>query len=291
MSEAGYFSEDNSTELVAERLLRAPPTPLSRALSTVVDHLHAAIKETRPSPEEWQQVIAFLTEVGHAADGRRQEWVLLADLLGASALVEDINARRPKGATPNTVRGPFYRTDAPHLPLGANISLDGVGEPLAVSCLVKDLDGAPVAGARVETWQANAQGAYENQRPDLQPEFNLRAIFTTGDDGRIHYTTVRPVGYKVPDDGPVGQLLSQLGYPMRRPAHLHFQIRAKGYQKLTTHVYANDDPDLREDAIFGVKRELLGVFSRAGGTEVRPEWSLDFTFVLCAERANGAGKR
>jgi hydroxyquinol 1,2-dioxygenase len=291
LREALFFTEENSALAVAERLSKARKTRLSDALLTVADHLHAVIKEVRPTPQDWQRTIAFLTEVGHASDEKRQEWVLLADLLGVSALVEDINSQRPAGATPNTVRGPFYRPDAPQLPLGAKISLDGIGETLTVTGSVQDLDGVRLAGATVETWQANSQGFYENQQPDLQPEFNLRGVFTTGSDGRFFYKTVKPAGYGVPDDGPVGQLLGGIGLPLRRPAHLHFLITAKGYRTLTTHVFEQGDPHLGEDALFGVKQGLLAPFRKLKGEADAPEWMLDFTFVLCAEKPVGKARR
>ncbi|MEO5756025.1 MAG: dioxygenase [Mesorhizobium sp.] len=277
------FNETNSAEMVAQRLLKARAGPLPRFLATVVDHLHQIVRETRPTASEWRQAIAFLTEVGHASDDKRQEWVLLSDLLGVTALVEDINARRPKGATPNTGRGPFYRPDAPRLPLGANLSLDGAGMPLVVSGLVTDLDGLPIVGATVETWQANSQGFYENQQPDLQPEFNLRGVFSTDEEGRFHYRTVKPAGYRVPDDGPVGHMLSRLNYPLNRPAHLHFLIRAENFETVTTQVFERGDPRLDEDALFGVKPELVGDFNRVSGKG--PEsWALDFTFVMVMAR-------
>jgi hydroxyquinol 1,2-dioxygenase len=275
---AGNFSETNSSEIFDERLVNSKDEALSRVLSAVVSHLHQVIRETRPSPSDWRRVIEFLTEVGHASDERRQEWVLLSDLLGTSALVEAINSRRPKGATPNTVRGPFFRADTPNRKPGADISLDGIGEPLEVEGHVLDLDGLPVPGATVMTWQANSQGNYENQQPDMQPEFNLRGVFETDAAGQFHYRSVRPSGYGVPDDGPVGRLMRQAGYPLRRPSHLHFLIKAPGFETITTHVYDRNDPHLAEDALFGVKPELLGDFRRT--PEGRPAWQLDFTFVM-----------
>lgn len=280
---AQSFSEANSADIFAQRLASTGHKPLSQILTAVVAHLHDLIKEFRPTPEDWKSVIAFLTEVGHACDERRQEWVLLSDLLGASALVEEINSRRPKGATPNTVRGPFYRSDAPEYPLGASISLDGIGDSLFVSGRVRDLDGHPIAGATIETWQANGQGFYENQQPDRQPEFNLRGIFRTDKDGGFHYRTVRPAGYGVPEDGPVGMLLRQAGYPLRRPAHLHFMVKAPGFETITTHLYDSRDPHLNEDAIFGVKQELVVDLSpREGGKE--GEWQVAFAFTMARAR-------
>ncbi|MBM7044052.1 MULTISPECIES: dioxygenase [Rhizobium] len=273
------FSEATSSEVFAGRLPQQRGNQLAQLMAAVVEHVHDLIKEFRPTQDEWRKVIAFLTEVGHASDERRQEWVLLSDLLGASALVEEINSKRPKGATPNTVRGPFFRDDAPERAPGASISLDGVGEPLSVSARVQDLDGQPVAGAEVITWQANAQGFYENQQPDLQPEYNLRGLFRTDPDGRIRYRTIVPKGYGVPDDGPVGRLLANAGYPLRRPAHLHFVVRAAGFETITTHVYDRNDPHLGEDALFGVKPELLRDF-RVAGTDNASTKMLDFTFVM-----------
>lgn len=280
------FSESNSAQLVAERLDKHAEGPLPSFMVPFIGHLHTLIRETRPSPADWRRAVEFLTEVGHASDGRRQEWVLLSDLLGVTALIEEINTRRPKGATPNTVRGPFYRADAPRLPLDANIALDGVGSVLTVAGSVQDLDGHPVAGASIETWQANGEGFYENQQPDQQPEFNLRGIFTADASGDFRYRTVRPGGYAVPCDGPVGQLLGSLGFPLRRPAHLHFLIKAEGFETISTHVYDSGDPDLARDALFGVKDELLGEFKPAPKGD---GWSLDFTFVMVrAKKGRGS---
>ena len=116
------FSEATSSEVFAGRHPQQKGNQLAQLMAAVVEHVHDLIKEFRPTQDEWRKVITFLTEVGHASDERRQEWVLLSDLLGASALVEEINSKRPKGATPNTVRGPFFRDDAPERAPGASIS-------------------------------------------------------------------------------------------------------------------------------------------------------------------------
>lgn len=271
------FSESNSARRVAERVDRQAGGPLQDFMLPFIEHLHALIRETRPSHADWRKTMEFLTEVGHASDERRQEWALLSDLLGVTALIEEINTSRPKGATPNTVRGPFYRADAPRLPLDADISLDGVGVPLWVSGEVRDLDGQPIAGATIETWQANSHGFYENQQPDQQPEFNLRGVFTADAAGAFGYRTVRPAGYTVPCDGPAGLLLGQLGFSLRRPAHLHFLIKAEGFETISTHIYDSSDPELGRDALFGVKQELVA--------ELKPKtkadgWALNYTFVM-----------
>jgi hypothetical protein len=102
---------------------------LGQAVVAGAGVLHDLIASLRPSGEEFHLVLDFLTEVGHATDARRQEWVLLADVLGVSTRIEDLNAPRPPGATPNTLAGPFYRPDMPELPNGADLSRDGKGEP------------------------------------------------------------------------------------------------------------------------------------------------------------------
>ena len=282
------FSEATSAEVFSERFSAGSDGNLSRLIAAAVIHVHDLIKQFRPTQDEWRKVIAFLTDVGHASDERRQEWVLLSDLIGASALVEEINSRRPKAATPNTVRGPFFRNDAPERVSGSSISLDGVGEPLAVSVRVQDLDGLPIAGAEVVTWQANAEGFYENQQPDLQPEHNLRGLFRTDTDGRFHYRSIMPSGYGVPDDGPVGRLLAKAGYPLHRPANLHFVVRAKGFETITTHIYDANDPHLGEDALFGVRPELIVCFEPTGIDGQRAK-AVSLTFVMVRTKPGRAG--
>ncbi|WP_431324278.1 dioxygenase [Rhizobium sp. YTU87027] len=281
------FSEATSSEAFAERFQASRNGKLAELIAAAVTHVHELIKEFRPSQDEWRKVLLFLTEVGHASDERRQEWVLLSDLIGASALVEEINSRRPKGATPNTIRGPFYRDNAPERAAGSSISIDGKGEPLAVSARVEDLDGLPITDAEVVTWQANAEGYYENQQPDLQPEHNLRGLFRTDAEGRLHYRSVVPAGYGVPSDGPVGRLLFEAGYPLHRPAHLHFVVRAKGFETITTHIYDSSDPHLGEDALFGVRPELVARFEPAevGGQRGR---AVELTFVMVRSRPGRA---
>ncbi len=271
-------------DVVAEHPLaamarRIAAGPSQAAFLVLLDHLYRVVEAVKPSPDDLRHMLDFLTELGQHSDTRRQEWVLLADILGVSTLVEDLSAARPAGATPNTLAGPFYRDDAPEMPDGADLSRDGKGQALAVTGRVTGMDGRAVAGARVEVWQANAEGRYENQEPDLQPEFNLRGRFRTDAEGRFAFRSVKPRGYRLPDDGPVGRLARQLGLTLERPAHLHFRVTAPGCQPLTTHVFDRDDPAIGRDALFGVKPELLGCFRREGSAEA-PLWTLDVAFVL-----------
>lgn len=270
-----------SAEL-ADRMARAGTSRLHETLGAVVLAMHDLIENLRLTPAELRAGIEFLTEVGHAADPRRQEWVLLADVMGLSSLLDDLQALRPAGATPNTVAGPFYRADAPDLPLGADISRDGRGEPLSVGGKIASVTGTRLSDALVEVWHANAEGKYENQEPDLQPEHNLRGRFRTDALGRFAFRSVMPRGYVLPSDGPVGRLMETLGLCLERPAHLHFRVSAKGHETLVTHIFDRADAAIGRDAIFGVKPELLAEFRSA--KDPAAGRMLDVNLVLCPLR-------
>lgn len=270
--------DETASGAVAERIARAGSGRLAISMVAIVEHIHRIILELRPTRAEWREAIAYLTAIGDATTDNRQEWVLLADLIGVTARVEDINSRRPEGATPNAPRGPFYRPDAPRLANGANISLDGRGEPLSVKGKVVDLDACPIAGAVVETWQANGEGFFENQQPDDQPDCNLRGVFMTDAKGEFDYLTVKPAGYSVPADGPAGKLLDALDCSLRRPANIHFIVSADGFDPITTQVFDRADAALVEDALYSVRPNLLGDFKRTRRKAV--PWSLEFTFVM-----------
>jgi protocatechuate 3,4-dioxygenase beta subunit len=269
-------------EVLEARIGGSGLSPSSARLMKLVRRLHAAVEELRTSQDDLRRVLEFLTEVGHHSDARRQEWVLLADVLGISALVEDLTHPRPPGATPNTLAGPFYRPDVPEMPEGADLSRDGKGEPLAVTGLVADTAGEGIGGAVVEIWQANAEGRYENQEPDRQPDLNLRGKFRADRAGRFRFRSVKPKGYGLPEDGPVGRLMNGLGFRLERPAHLHFRVTAPGYQCLTTHVFDADDPAIERDALFSVKPDLRARFV-AAGTEAERSWSLALRLVLARD--------
>ena len=268
----------------SQRLAAVGQARLAAAARATVGGLHALIAELRPSREEFRLAIDFLTEVGHYADARRQEWVLLADVLGVSSLIEDQNSPRPAGATPNTFAGPFYRADAPEMPLGANISRDHKGDPLEVEGRIIGLDGEGIGGATIEMWQANAEGLYENQEPDRQPEFNLRGRFRADPQGRFRVLTVKPKGYALPSDGPVGRLMTALGLVLERPAHIHFRVSAEGFEILTTHIFDRSDPAIGRDPIFGVKPGLMAEFRALPPDGGKRKYSLDLNFVLCPQR-------
>ncbi|MFK7962592.1 MAG: intradiol ring-cleavage dioxygenase [Burkholderiaceae bacterium] len=251
------FSEAGSEQAVIDRMGDAPNERLKEVMTSVIKHMHAVVKETEPTMEEWMAAIQFLTKTGHMCDDWRQEFILLSDTLGVSMLVDAINHRKHGGATENTVLGPFHVADAPQYEMGANICLDGKGDPLFVHGRVLDADGEPIAGAQLDTWAANPEGFYDVQQRGIQPDMNLRGVFVTGEDGSFHFRTVKALHYPIPDDGSVGDLLKQTGRHPMRPAHIHFIVSADGFIPVTTHLFDSTCPWLYSDAVFGVKESLV----------------------------------
>jgi catechol 1,2-dioxygenase len=218
----------------------------------------------------------------------RQEFILLSDVLGVSMLVDAINNRKPSGASESTVLGPFHVADAPMRHMGDNICLDHKGEDMVVSGRILDTDGNPIDEAVIDVWQANDEGFYDVQQKGIQPDFNLRGVFRTGPDGRYWFRAVKPKYYPIPDDGPVGKMLTALGRHPHRPAHLHYIIKADGFETLTTHIFDPDDPYINSDAVFGVKESLLAEFQRVENPDKAKEyqfgkdwfWEVEHDFVL-----------
>lgn len=260
--EQGYFTEENSADVVISRNAAAKDARLREVMEVIVRHLHAAVKEIEPTEEEWFKAIMFLTDTGHMCNEWRQEFILLSDTLGVSMLVDAINNRKPSGASESTVLGPFHVADAPELPLGADICLDQKGEPMLVRGRILSTDGNPIANARIDVWQANDEGFYDVQQKGIQPDFNLRGVFRTNEKGEYWFRGVKPKYYPIPDDGPVGKLLASLGRHPYRPAHLHYIIEAEGFEPLTTHIFDPDDPYIDSDAVFGVKASLMAEFDK-----------------------------
>ncbi|OMQ14762.1 6-chlorohydroxyquinol-1,2-dioxygenase [Modestobacter sp. VKM Ac-2676] len=257
MSDRELFSEERSAEVVAASFAGTPDPRLRRVLTSLVQHLHAFVKDVELTEDEWGFAIDFLTRTGHMSDDVRQEFILLSDVLGVSMLVETINHRTGGTSTESTVLGPFHMVESPVRELGADIALDGKGTPCLVSGRVTGPEGEALAGATVDVWQTNEDGFYDVQQPGVQPPGNLRGLFTTDDDGGFWFRSVVPRFYPIPDDGPVGQLLAAAARHPYRPAHLHFIAAAPGYRPVTTHVFVAESPYLDSDAVFGVKESLV----------------------------------
>ncbi|WP_377274175.1 intradiol ring-cleavage dioxygenase [Rhizobium sp. R86522] len=285
--EKGYFTEETSVEVVTGRNAKARDERLKKVMEVITRKLHEAVKELEPTQDEWMEAILFLTRTGQMCNEWRQEFILLSDVLGVSMLVDAVNNRKPSGASESTVLGPFHVADAPELPMGANICLDAKGEDMVIEGRILDTEGKPIANAVIDVWQANDEGFYDVQQKGIQPDFNLRGVFRTVSDGHYWFRAVKPKFYPIPDDGPVGQLLGKLGRHPYRPAHLHYIIKAEGYETLVTHIFDPDDQYIHSDAVFGVKESLLAKFDRRRDPQRAAEygfseefWEVKHDFVL-----------
>lgn len=254
------FTEETATAAVEASFAATPDPRLREIVTSLTRHLHAFVKEVRPTQQEWGQAIEFLTAVGHTCDDTRQEFVLLSDVFGVSMLVETINGGDLE-ATDGTVLGPFHMTESPQRELGDTIDLIGTGEQVEVSGTVTTVDGTPLAGAVIDVWQATDDGFYDVQQPGIQPAGNGRGLFTADAHGRFRFRTVVPSHYPIPTDGPIGRLLGATGRHPYRPAHIHFIASAPGYETVTTHVFVADSPYLDSDAVFAVKQSLVVEFA------------------------------
>jgi len=289
MSDLSPEQEAREADLV-DRVLASfagTPDPRTRELvEALTRHLHAFLRETRLTEEEWWRAIEFLTAVGHITDDRRQEFILLSDVLGASMQTITINNVAYANATEATVFGPFFVEGSPDVGLGGDISGDAAGEPCWVEGIVTDTSGSPVAGARVEVWEADADGRYDVQYDD--DRVAARGHLHTDPEGRFRFWAITPTPYPTPDDGPVGALLRATGRSPMRASHLHLMVVADGCRTLVTHVFPRGDAYLDSDSVFGVRDSLVvDVDRRAPGTptpdgrEVAGPWSrIDVDLVL-----------
>ncbi|GAA3220043.1 protocatechuate 3,4-dioxygenase subunit beta [Pseudonocardia petroleophila] len=262
---------------------------LAEVMRSLTRHLHAFARDVRLTQDEWMRGIEFLTRTGHITDDRRQEFILLSDVLGLSMLTVGINAAPEPDATESTVFGPFFVEGAPGIELGGDIAVGAKGTPCWVSGAVRSTTGEAVPGARIEVWEADDDGFYDVQYSDARTAG--RGWLTSGDEGEYRFWSVRPSCYGIPDDGPVGELLAATGRHPMRPAHLHFMVTAPGYRTLITHVFVAGDEYLASDAVFGVKDSLVvDVADHAPGTapdgrELTEPWaSIEFDIVLAKEK-------
>ena len=280
------INEHTITDAVLGRIEGCADARLKDVLTSLVRHLHDFARETRLTEAEWMRGIEFLTATGQMCDAKRQEFILLSDTLGLSMLTVAQNHSKPAGATEATVFGPFHVPDAPHFEHGGDIAAGAPGEPLFVTASVSALDGAPVADAEVDVWQADEDGFYDVQYKGLE-QARARGVLRTDAQGRLAFRSILPVAYPVPTDGPVGRMLVAMGSHPWRPAHVHFMIRAPGYETLTTHVFRDADPYLDSDVVFAVRSSLVSEFvAHAAGTGPHrgnvpgAYHTLDFRFVL-----------
>lgn len=269
------LNEQTVTQAVMDLISDTPDPRLKFVLTSLITHLHNFAREVELTEQELLAGILFLTATGQKCDDKRQEFILLSDVLGLSMLTVAMNNKKPEGCTESTVFGPFHVEGAPVYENGADISNGALGDPCLVRGTVKDLNGAPIAGAVLEVWQADAAGYYDVQYPDLETH-QARGILKSQEDGSFEFRTVVAVAYPIPTDGPVGDLLRATGRHPWRPAHLHFMIKAKNYETLVTHVFRNGDQYLDSDAVFGVRQTLVADWIK----QPDGDHTLNYNFVL-----------
>lgn len=235
-----------------------PDPRLKELMQALTRHLHAFVREVRLTEKEWQQAITFLTEVGHLTDDRRQEFILLSDVLGASMQTVTVNNEAYGSATEATVFGPFFVEGSPEIPLGGDISGGAAGQPCWVEGTVTDTAGTPVPNALIEVWEADDDGFYDVQYGD--DRVAARGRLHTGTDGDYRFWAITPTPYPIPHDGPVGRLLSATNRSPLRASHLHFKVEAPGMRTLVTHIFVRGDELLGSDSVFGVRDSLVKDF-------------------------------
>ena len=250
---------------------------LKHILTSLVKHLHAFAQDVQLTEAEWFRGVEFLTAVGQKCDDKRQEFILLSDVLGLSMLTVSMNNDRPKACTESTVFGPFYVHDAPHYENGDDVSNGASGKACVVQGTVKNSDGQPISNAVIDVWQADDEGFYDVQKDHLK-HAQARGVLHSRADGKFNFKSIVAEAYPIPMDGPVGTLLEATKRSPWRPAHLHFMIKADGYETLITHVFKKGDPHLQSDPVFGVKDSLIAdwIAGKDGMT------ILNFDFVLNA---------
>jgi len=265
---------------------------LKELMEGLVTHLHAYIREVRLTEEEWGQAIEFLTKAGHITNETRQEFILLSDTLGASMQTINVNNAAYKDATEATVFGPFFVEDSPAIELGGDMAFGAVGEPCWVEGSIRDAEGNPLAGARIEVWEADEDGLYDVQYDDGRRA--ARAHLIADEEGNYRFWGLTPTPYPIPNDGPVGQMLDAVGRSPLRAAHLHFMVSHPGTRTLVTHIFPQGDPIGRKDTVFGVKDSLIKNFEQQPAGTPTPDgrdlgeqtWSrVRFDIVLAPEGA------
>jgi hydroxyquinol 1,2-dioxygenase len=253
--------EEALVRAVVDSFAQTPDARLRLVLESLTRHLHAFLRETRLTEEEWRGGIDFLTAAGHITDERRQEFVLLSDVLGASMQTIAINNEAYANATEATVLGPFFVEGAPDVELGGDVAFGAPGEPCWVEGSVRDTDGMPLSAAVLEIWECDEDGFYDVQHDGQRTA--ARGCLRADGQGDFRFWALTPVPYPIPHDGPVGRLLAAAQRsPMRAP-HLHFLVSAPGCRTLITHIFV-EGGELRGggDAVFGVKESLVREFER-----------------------------
>ena len=271
------FNEDNLTEAVVARLKKTKNPRLREIMQSAVKHLHAFARDVNLTEEEWFEGIKFLTAVGQKCDDKRQEFILLSDILGLSMMLVAVNHKGAPGATEATVLGPFFAHGAKEYGYGADLRQHASqkGEDVWVSGRILSVDGKPIPDAVLDIWQAKADGIYDLQTGG---EFELRGRVKANAKGEYAFASYKPKFYSIPVDGPVGELVRATGNHKMRPAHMHAIASAPGYQQVITHIFVDGDPYLDGDAVFAVKNSLVGKYKKVKDATLAKERGLSNPF-------------
>ncbi len=280
-------SQSDITPAVLAELARAEDPRFKEIMQAAVTHLHGFVRDARLTEMEFHQACALVAQLGQMTTPSHNEVALISGSLGVSALVCLLNnGDRGQTETTANLMGPFWRMDSPATPKGGSIVRSPTpGLPIFVDAWVRDREGRAVEGAEVDVWQSSSEGFYENQDPQ-QCDMNLRGKFHTDAQGHIAFRSIKPAGYPVPVNGPVGALLRAQGRHNMRPAHIHFMTYKEGFKTQFSQVYSSDDPHLETDVQFGVTRALVGQYVRHADEPapdadvVGPWYSLAYTFVI-----------
>jgi hydroxyquinol 1,2-dioxygenase len=291
------FNEETLTKAVVDRLKKTADPRFREIMSSAVKHLHAFAREVHLTEEEWFEGIKFLTAVGQKCDDKRQEFILLSDILGLSMMIVALNHKMVPGATEATVLGPFFAHGAKEYGYGGDLR-EGCtmkGEDVYVCGRVLSLDGKPVPNAALDIWQAKADGIYDVQ---TEGEFELRGRVKANAQGEYAFKSYKPKFYSVPIDGPVGDLIRATTNNHMRPAHMHAIVSAPGYQQVITHVFTDGDPHLDSDAVYAVKDSLVAKYRKVtDAAEAKklgmpsPFLKLEWDFHLAPESGTKARKK
>jgi protocatechuate 3,4-dioxygenase beta subunit len=273
------FSEENLTEAVIARLSAVKDPRFKQVMASAIRHLHAFARDVQLTEEEWFEAVKFLTATGQKCDDKRQEFILLSDVLGLSMMVVALNQRTAPGATEATVLGPFFAHGAQEYESGHDFTQAATvkGEPTWVSGRVLSVEGQPIAGATLDVWQSRADGVYDTQVPG--GAFELRGRIKADAEGRYAFKTYKPQFYPVPTDGPVGALLRAMGRHPMRPAHMHAIVSAPGYQQVITHAFIDGDPYLDSDAVFAVKDSLVARYTKVDSVDEAKKLGMPSPFL------------
>ncbi|HKV56177.1 MAG TPA: dioxygenase [Candidatus Binataceae bacterium] len=256
---------------------------LTEVINDLLTTVRTFIRKNHVTHDEYRRAIAFMLETAE-----KGEIPLLFDVLLEST-VDQVDSIGRRG-TETSVEGPFYSPGAPILksPCVLPHRANEPGDILFLSGTVRSVEGEPLAGAVLDLWQSDAQGAYSHFNiAEAQAPWNLRGRVIAGPKGEFEVQTWVPSPYQVPKDGPTGALLAGTGRHPWRPAHLHARITHEGCESLTTQIFFTGDPWIDSDVVGAVKQSLIVTLEKhADAADLRkrgvdkPYCTINYDFAL-----------